>query len=88
MANHKKTLHDIFTDPVKADVEFNDFCKLVNHLGGEQKEGKGSRVRFKLNTRKMVFHKPHPNKEMCKGAVKSARDFLTGAGISMNTLDD
>ena len=29
-----------------------------------------------------VFHRPHPQKEIDKGAVKSLRRFLTEAGIT------
>jgi hypothetical protein len=32
--------------------------------------GHGSRVRMKLNDVKAVFHQPHPEKEIDKGAVK------------------
>jgi hypothetical protein len=38
-------------------------------------------VRFALNGRRAVFHRPHPRPDMVKGAVESLRDFLTEAGI-------
>ena len=51
-------------------------------LGAEITEGKGSRVRFYLNGRKAVFHRPHPRKETIKAAVESVRDYLNKAGVN------
>ncbi|WP_319025520.1 type II toxin-antitoxin system HicA family toxin [Phyllobacterium calauticae] len=42
-------------------------------------EGQGSRVRIALNGIRAVFHRPHPQKETDKGAVKSVRRFLLEA---------
>ncbi|MCP4166704.1 MAG: type II toxin-antitoxin system HicA family toxin [Chloroflexi bacterium] len=49
---------------------------LFVSLGAEVTEGRGSRVRVALNDVRAVFHRPHPQKETDKGAVKSARRFL------------
>lgn len=54
---------------------------LLDALGAEMSEGKGSRVRIVLNGIRMVFHRPHPQKETDKGAVKSVRRFLKTAGV-------
>jgi hypothetical protein len=50
--------------------------------GGEISEGEGSRVRVVLNGVRGVFHRPHPQKETDKGAVKSVCRFLAEAGIT------
>jgi hypothetical protein len=55
--------------------------KLFVALGGEISEGSGSRVRVYLNGVRAVFHRPHPQKETDKGAVKSVRNFLESAGV-------
>ena len=47
----------------------------------EISEGAGSRVRVALNGMRAVFHRPHPQKETDKGAIKSVRRFLSEAGI-------
>jgi hypothetical protein len=44
--------------------------------------GRGSRVRVLLNGRVATFHRPHPQKETDKGALVSARRFLTEAGVT------
>jgi len=54
---------------------------LLKALGCEISEGEGSRVRILLNGIKAVFHRPHPQKEIDKGALVSLRKFLENAGI-------
>ena len=57
--------------------------KLLVALGGEIGEGRGSRVRVYLNGVRAVFHRPHPQKETDKGALKSVRRFLVEAGVEL-----
>ena len=45
-------------------------------------EGRGSRVRVALDGIRAVFHRPHPQKETDKGALKSVRRFLSEAGLN------
>jgi len=78
---HRKTLQAIFEDPVRSNIPWTDIEKLLVALGAELSEGRGSRVRIYLNRVRAVFHRPHPQKETDKGAVKSMRRFLTGAGF-------
>ena len=79
---HRKTLADVFTDPVPADISWTDIIKLLNALDATITQGKGSRVRIMLNGQRAVFHEPHPERETDKGAVKSMREFLINAGIT------
>jgi hypothetical protein len=55
-------------------------------LGAEVTEGSGSRVRIALNGVRSVFHRPHPEKEVDKGAVKSIRRFLLEAGVNSDEI--
>jgi hypothetical protein len=80
-SKHSKTLRAIFEEPVRSNIPWADIEKLLGALGAELTEGRGSRVRIYLNQIRAVFHRPHPQKEAEKGAVKSMRRFLTGAGI-------
>jgi HicA toxin of bacterial toxin-antitoxin, len=79
---HRKTLAEIFERPTRADVRWKSVLALIEALGGEVSEGRGSRVRFSLNGRRAVFHRPHPRPDMVKGAVEALRDFLTEAGVA------
>jgi hypothetical protein len=67
--------------PVQSNVEWKDCEKLLVYLGAEISEGEGSRVRIALNGVRAVFHRPHPRKEIDKGALVSLRKFLENAGI-------
>ncbi len=80
-SKHSKTLRAIFEDPVRSNIPWADIEKLLDALGADLTEGKGSRVRIYLNQIRAVFHRPHPQKEAVTGAVKSMRRFLTEAGI-------
>ena len=81
-SRHKKTLSEIFKNPVRSDILWNDIVSLLTSLGADISEGSGSRVRIKLNGVRAVFHRPHPNKETDKGALMSMRRFLENAGVS------
>ena len=81
-AKHRRTLEAIFAEPVRAGIHWSAVEALLGSLGAEMTEGRGSRVRVALNGVRAVFHRPHPQKETDKGAVKSMRRFLTAAGVS------
>lgn len=83
---HRRTLADIFSDPVSASIPWRDIEQLFVALGAEVSEGNGSRVRVYLNGVRAVFHRPHPQKETDKGAVKSVRLFLKTAGVNKNGI--
>jgi hypothetical protein len=80
-SKHQKTLALIFENPVRPDVNWSDIIALLQHIGADISEGKGSRVRIALNGIRAVFHRPHPDKETDKGALKSMRRFLVEAGV-------
>ena len=79
-AKHRKTLRAVFDDPVRSNVPWADVEKLFGALGAEVTEGSGSRVRVALGGVRAVFHRPHPQRETDKGALKSVRRFLAEAG--------
>jgi HicA toxin of bacterial toxin-antitoxin, len=79
---HRKTLADVFTDPVPADIPWTDIIKLFTALDATITQGRGSRVRILLDGQRAVFHEPHPERETDRGAVKSVREFLINAGIT------
>ena len=82
MNKHRRTLQAIFAEPIRADVNWADIEALLSAFGAEISEGKGSRVRIALNNVRAVFHRPHPQKETDKGALRSMRRFLTEAGFT------
>lgn len=80
-SKHLKTLQAIFDKPERANIPWHDVEALLIALGAEISEGNGSRIRVALKGVRAVFHRPHPQKETHKGAVKSVRRFLEAAGV-------
>ena len=78
---HRKTLEAIFEKPERANLDWKDIESMLVALGAEISEGNGSRVRVALKGVRAVFHRPHPQKETNKGALKSVRKFLEVAGV-------
>jgi HicA toxin of bacterial toxin-antitoxin, len=78
---HQAILEAVFADPVKANIVWRDIEAMLVACGAEITEGQGSRVRIALNGVRAVFHRPHPQKETDKGAVKSVRRLLQEAEI-------
>ena len=80
-SKHRKTLADIFHNPIPSNITWEDVESLFDALDAELTEGRGSRVRVYLNGIRAVFHKPHPEKEVNRGMVRSIRRFLIEANV-------
>ncbi len=78
---HRKTLEDIFADPVKSSITWADIESVFRAYGGEIREGSGSRVWFIFGQQVAVFHRPHPQPTTDKGAVKSVRRYFSNIGL-------
>jgi predicted ABC-type transport system involved in lysophospholipase L1 biosynthesis ATPase subunit len=81
VGRHEKTLRAVFADPVRAGIDWSGVESMLRHYGAQISQGEGSRVRIAVNGVRAVFHRPHPQKETDKGAVKSMRRFLIEAGV-------
>ncbi len=82
VGKHDKTLAAVFAEPARANVKWKDVEALLKSLGAELSEGRGSRVRVALHDVKAVFHRPHPQPNVDKGALRSVRRFLSEAGVT------
>jgi hypothetical protein len=80
-AKHENTLEKIFHNPVLSGIKWRDIENMLSFLGATIEEGSGSRVRVVLNDIKAIFHRPHPDPDVKKGAVKALRKFLKEAGV-------
>ena len=78
----RRTLEAIFDDAVRSNIPWREIEGMLKAVDAEITEGEGSRVRIALNGVRAVFHRPHPQKETDKGAVRSMRRFLTEAGVT------
>jgi len=81
-ARHRKTLAAIFSKPTKANIKFSDIESLVKALGGEVREGAGSRVVLELFGAREYAHRPHPGKEAKRYIVEKIRKWLTDLEVT------
>lgn len=79
---HRKTLETIFSKPTKANIKFRDIEILIKALGGEVREGSGSRVILELSGTREYAHRPHPGTEAKKNIVEKIRDWLTSLEVT------
>jgi hypothetical protein len=82
MGKHEQTLQAVFSDPIRSNINWSDIEAMLKSYGARISQGRGSRVRIALGGVRAVFHRPHPQKETDKGAVRSMRRFLTEAGVT------
>ena len=81
-SKHKKTLTAIFTTPTRANIKFNDIESLIIALGGEVREGAGSRVMLEISGKRLYAHHPHPGKEAKRYIVEKIRKWLISSEVT------
>jgi HicA toxin of bacterial toxin-antitoxin, len=81
-SKQRKVLGDVFADPVKASIAWDDIENLLIACGAVLVEGRGSRVRFEKSGAVESFHRPHPEKEAKRYQVRAAREFLRRMGVN------
>lgn len=82
---HRKTLTQVFTDPVSGSIAWDAVEALLIAVGCVAIEGTGSRVRFAYGPEGEhveTFHRPHPEKDAKRYQIKAARAFLTKIGAA------
>ena len=81
-SKHRKTLDEIFSQPVNGNMEWQKIESLFLALGATRTERPGSAVSFVLHNVRADFHRPHPDKAALRYRVKDARKFLELAGVT------
>ena len=82
-SKHSKILKALFTKPVASNIMFSDIEALIVGLGGEVREGDGSRVALLLNGGVKHAHRPHPGKEAKQYQIKELQEWLTAIGVKV-----
>jgi hypothetical protein len=75
-SRQRRTLEQIFTDPVLRNIEWQRIESLLVALDCELIEGNGSRVAFKYGGLRADFHRPHPGNQAKPYQVRAVREFL------------
>ena len=81
-SKHRKTLADVFIDPVFGTIEWSSVERLLVAVGAQVIEGRGSRMRFEKDGEIETFHRPHPAKEAKRYQECAARAFLERIGVT------
>lgn len=77
----RKTLEAIFTQPIPTDLAWEDIESLLLSVGAKKTEGSGSRIRFELEKKDILLHKPHNPKIMRTYQIKLLKEFFEKVGI-------
>jgi hypothetical protein len=75
-AKHRRTLEAIFAVPTQGGIVFSDIEALVTALGGDVREGTGSRIVFELKGSLQYLHRPLPGKEARRYQIEELREWL------------
>ena len=73
---HRRILEAIFAAPTRGGIAFSDIEAMITALGGDVREGSGSRIVFELKGSRQYLHRPHPGKEAKKYQVEELREWL------------
>ena len=73
---HRRILEAIFAIPTRGGIVFSDIEALVIAIGGDVREGEGSRIVFELKGSRRYLHRPHPGKEAKKYQVEELREWF------------
>jgi hypothetical protein len=80
-SKQKRTLESLFSRPIPADIKWTEIESFLIALSAELNGGSGSHIRVELNGKRAVFHRPHPQNNLDKGAVRTICQFLDNAGV-------
>jgi hypothetical protein len=75
-AKHRRILEAISATPTRRGIVLSDIETLVIAIGGDVREGEGSRVVFELKGSRRYLHRPHPGKEVKKYQVEDLREWF------------
>ncbi len=79
---HRRVLEAIFAVPTHGGIVFSDIEALIAALGGDIREGSGSRVVFELKGSRQYVHRPHPGKDAKKYQVEELREWFRQLGVT------
>ena len=81
-SRHRRTLKALFATPTVAGIRWAEVVSLLRACGAEVVERAGSRVYVEWNGVALHLHRPHPGRELRKGAVEAVRRFFREAGLT------
>jgi hypothetical protein len=85
-SKHRKTYDAIHSDPVRANISWNDAVTMAEAFGAVFRPIGGSMYAVALNGTSIVLHRPHPGNEMDKPGVRAFRKLLLDARVNPDGL--
>lgn len=79
---HVRCLVAVFERPTRANLVWAEVEQMLRYFGARIEEKAGSAIGIELNGQVAVFHRPHPQKEAKRYAIRALCDFLTTAGLA------
>lgn len=79
-SQQRKTLEQVFANPVNGNLEWRKIESLLLALGCLRTAGTGSSVAFTHSGVNVRFHRPHPQRAALRYRVLDARNFLETIG--------
>jgi hypothetical protein len=73
---HRRVFEAIFAVPTRGGLVFSNIEALILALGGDVREGSGSRIVLELKGSRQYLHRPHPGKDAKKYQVEELREWL------------
>jgi hypothetical protein len=81
-SKHARCLVAVFEKPTRANLVWAEVEQMLRFFGAQIEERAGSAIGVGLNGHVAVFHRPHPQKEAKRYAIRALCDFLTTAGVT------
>ena len=84
---HANLMRSIFQDPLPANIHWREIESLLNHLGAEIEPSHGARFKITLNRVEGFLHHPHNSSTCSRTDIKSLRELLSQAGVSLSAYE-
>lgn len=80
---YRRILEAIYAVPTRGGISFSDIEALIIALGGDGREGAGSRIVFELKGSRQYLHRPHPGKEAKRYQVEELREWFIQLEVTL-----
>ncbi len=81
-SKQQKIFSSLFDNPIRKNIKWTDVEKLIVAVGGQLKQGDGSRVRITLGGFSLNIHSPHPQKELKPYQIRAIRKLFIEKGLA------
>ena len=68
---------------IPSDFQWSELVTLLKGYGYEEKNAQGSRRAFVKKNKKIFLHEPHPDKTLCRQAIRQIIVTLESHGIKL-----